>query len=151
MWHLELCGNINPEQGDEHNGKSYKESRTRQEKCGAVYHTEGEGRFRLTSQRTRIEPERIGGENRQAGYSLGTPSQRVGFSGKIVGHLIDDCHDRLDRNNRQMSRNEQNVKFLKEQIAHLEQEQADLALENESIESRILDLRGIDDQMANPQ
>lgn len=148
MCPLELCGNINPEEDNNHNGKSYEESRSRQKERGAVYHTESQGRFRLTSQRTRIESERIGREDRQKGNSPGQSSQGIGRPGKIVGHLISDCHDRLDRNNRQMSRDEENIKFFEQQIAHLKQGQAGLILENQNIEARILDLQGIEDQMA---
>lgn len=151
MCPLKLCGNINPEEGDNYNDKSYKEPRSRQEERGAVYHTECERRFRLTSQGARIEPERIGREDRQKGNTFRQPSQGASRSGKIVGHLIVDCHNRLDRNSRQILRNEQNIKFLKEQIAQLEQEQSDLASESKAIETRILDLQGIEDQMADPQ
>jgi hypothetical protein len=147
MCHLKLCGSINPEEGDNRSGKNYKKPRTRQEECGIIYHTESEGRFRFVGQGIGIESERICRENWQKSNSFRQTSKRASRSGKIAGHLIADCHNRLDRNNRQMLRNEQNIKFLKEQVAQLEQEQADLALENEALEARIVDLEGIEDQM----
>lgn len=147
------CGKIhNPSRGDNSGEKRLgKRLRRAKKERDAFHYGQREGGIRLSSSRARSDSQRLCSEDWQKNNSFGRTNQRSSPAGKIAGHLIDDCRNRIKRNNRQRTRNEQNIEFLKKQIAYLEQEQVELDSENEQLEAQIFDLQGIEDQMADPQ
>ncbi|MBN3948381.1 MAG: hypothetical protein HWQ38_18780 [Nostoc sp. NMS7] len=152
MKNIKLCGNVH-NSGDECSGKKgdSRKLRRRQKKCGSLPDSEGERSLRFLSKRVRAESQPTSGTDWERNNPLGQPSQGASGAGKIAAHLIDDCRNRIKRNNHQIARNERNIKFLKEQIVHLEQEQVDLASENEQLLTEILDLQEIQNQMVDPE
>lgn len=147
------CGKIHSfgKGGDSGQKGLGKRLRRSKKECDVVHNGQGERPDRFSSSRARTDSERFCGENWEKDNSFRETNQGCDPVGKIAGHLIDDCRDRIKQNDRQRTRNERNIKSLKEQIALLEQEQLELESENELMEARILDLQGIEDQMADPQ